>query len=177
VPWRISDSLSPTGFHIQSRMLNKKNKVFRHIASWNLILGNKLSPLWGWYIAVLHKCRHNVWTLHTRNGICAWRAHSIYRSLFLSSAVYRHWNRSLSLIKQDHRVSENDTYSGILVMGVRLTSHWTAATFTSLLFVPGWGWEKGWMDERTFFFIFWKCGVHGGMILTGENLRTRYAAY
>jgi hypothetical protein len=33
-------------------------------------------------------------------------------------------------------------------MGVRLTSHWTAAAFTGLLSVLGWGWVKGWMNER-----------------------------
>jgi hypothetical protein len=27
--------------------------------------------------------------------------------------------------------------SGILVMGVRLTSHWTVAAFMGLLFIPG----------------------------------------
>jgi hypothetical protein len=56
----------------------------------------------------------------------------------------------------------------ILIMGVRPTSHWTAATFTGLLFVPGWEW----MSERTFFFNFRKFGAHG-MILTGENRWTR----
>jgi hypothetical protein len=64
-------------------------------------------------------------------------------------------------------------------MGVRLTSHWTAAAFTGLLSVPGWGWVKGeWMNEwmngwMNFSFNFWKSGAHGGMILTGENRRTR----
>jgi hypothetical protein len=69
-------------------------------------------------------------------------------------------------------------YSGILVMGVRLTFHWTAAAFTGLLSVPGWGWVKGWMNEwmnkwMNFFFNFRKSGAYVGMILTGENRRTR----
>jgi hypothetical protein len=32
----------------------------------------------------------------------------------------------------------------ILVMGVRLMSHWTATAFTGLFFVPGWGWMGEW---------------------------------
>jgi hypothetical protein len=67
-------------------------------------------------------------------------------------------------------------------MGVRLTSHWTAAAFTGLLFVPGREWMKlvnGWMNEwrgwvkELFFLIFGNCGAHGGIILTRENRRTR----
>jgi hypothetical protein len=57
----------------------------------------------------------------------------------------------------------------ILIIGVRLTSHWTAAAFTGLLFVPGWEW----MSEITIFFNFRKFRAHGGMILTGETRRTR----
>jgi hypothetical protein len=48
-------------------------------------------------------------------------------------------------------------YSGILIMGVRLTSHWTAAAFTGLLSVPGWEWMSEWvkwMSERTILFSF-----------------------
>jgi hypothetical protein len=64
----------------------------------------------------------------------------------------------------------------ILVIGVRLTSHWTAAAFTGLLFVPRWGWVKRWMNEwmneRTIFFNFRKSEAHDEMILTGENRRT-----
>jgi hypothetical protein len=41
-------------------------------------------------------------------------------------------------------------YSGILIMGVRLTSHWTAAAFTGLLSVLRW--VKGWMKELFFQF-------------------------
>jgi hypothetical protein len=61
--------------------------------------------------------------------------------------------------------------SRILIMGLTLTCHWTAAAFTGLLSVPGW--VRRWTNERTFFFNFRKCGVRSGMILTGENLRTR----
>jgi hypothetical protein len=72
-----------------------------------------------------------------------------------------------------HIFSWHFAISGVLVMGVRLTSHWTAASFTGLSSVPGWGWVKGWMNEWTFFFNFRKSGAHDGMILTGENRRTR----
>jgi hypothetical protein len=61
-------------------------------------------------------------------------------------------------------------FSGILVMGVRLTSHWTAAAFTGLLFVSEWEWVS---ERKRYFFNFRKCGAHGGMILTGENRRPR----
>jgi hypothetical protein len=50
----------------------------------------------------------------------------------------------------------NFTDSGILIMGVRLTSHWTAAAFTGLLFLPGWEWMNGWMSEKYFFLIYEK---------------------
>jgi hypothetical protein len=55
-----------------------------------------------------------------------------------------------------------DSYcSGVLIMEVRPTSHWTAAAFTDLLFVPGWEWMSEWvnewinewMSERTIFFL------------------------
>jgi hypothetical protein len=63
-------------------------------------------------------------------------------------------------------------YSGVLIMGVSLTCHWTAAAFTGLLFVPRR--INEWMDEwKNFLFNFRKCGAHGGMIQTGENRRTR----
>jgi hypothetical protein len=38
----------------------------------------------------------------------------------------------------------------LIIMGVRLTSHWTAAAFVGLLFVPGW--MNEWMN--CFFLIF-----------------------
>jgi hypothetical protein len=40
-------------------------------------------------------------------------------------------------------------YSGILLMGVRLTSHWTAAAFTGLLFIPGWEWISEWVKKHS----------------------------
>jgi hypothetical protein len=61
--------------------------------------------------------------------------------------------------------------SGILIMGVRLTYHWISAAFTCLLFVSGWEWKSGWVKEL--FFSFRKYGAQGGIILTGENRRTR----
>jgi hypothetical protein len=39
--------------------------------------------------------------------------------------------------------------SGILAMGLRMTSHWTAAAFTGLLSVPGWEQVNEWMNEWT----------------------------
>lgn len=69
--------------YCQGSWISTYNKVFKHIASWNLILGNKFCSLWE-RIEVVHKCWHKVWTLHTRNGIRSWRAHSI-----LASSSYR----------------------------------------------------------------------------------------
>jgi hypothetical protein len=53
-------------------------------------------------------------------------------------------------------------YSGILIMVLGLTSHWTAATFMGILLIPRWEWMSEWMNETnewvsertTFFLIF-----------------------
>jgi hypothetical protein len=66
-----------------------------------------------------------------------------------------------------------DWDSGIMIMGVRLTSHWTAALLRAFCSSPD---ESEWvnvcMNEKTFFFNFRKCGAHGGIIFTAESWRT-----
>jgi hypothetical protein len=65
----------------------------------------------------------------------------------------------------------------VLVMGVRLTSRWTAGAFRGLLSLPRWGWVKGRMNEWDNYFLnFRKSGAHGGMVLTGENRKSRRKA-
>jgi hypothetical protein len=87
------------------------------------------------------------YTFYNGNAINDW-----FNFQYLHEYYKLHWANYVLLVlnffPQNYAL-----YFGILVMGVRLTSYWTAAAFTGLLSVPGWRWVKGWMNERTIFFL------------------------
>jgi hypothetical protein len=110
-------------------------------------------------LLLLKKAIYKIWWTRFHNNLLHYPL-TFYTEHYLYLSC--HWLHTQRPLRRD---------LGILVMGVGLTSHWTAAVFTGLLSVPGWGWVKGWMKEL-FFFNFQKSGAHGEMILTRKNRRT-----